>query len=1058
MQPGKPGAPVPSQQYPPSSASGSASGITSIRHLSGSLQPMRPGQDPSQRFPGQPGIPYGISPRVPSSSLPSTVPVQGPGQTYLRLPPFRPNGPTVPSQPSQSLPFTSGGSPPFVQPPQSASFLSPGIPPAPAPPSSVQQTSLPSFFRPPPPSVSPSVHMGPPPQASNFLPSTGNFPPPVNQPLPTYPYSSPPPLHVSGPPIQQPFTKPPLAGQATEAPSLRPSVPMPQPGIAVQQQPFSQQGGSYMYQGVVSQPSIQSSYMDGQIARGPSSYPMAAPPPGAIQGLVEDFQSLSIISVPGSVKGSVDPNALPRPLEEEDIEPPSSSVTWVSNCHPRYLRLTTNVIPNSHSLLARWHLPLGAVVHPLAEAPAGEEVPVVNFGASGIVRCRRCRTYINPYAIFTDSGRRWRCNICSLLNDVPGDYYSPLDANGRRRDADERPELSQGSVEFVASTEYMVRPPMPPLYFFLIDVSLSAVKNGMLKIAAETIRSSLDKLPGFPRTQIGFLTFDSTLHFYNLKSSLTQPQMMVVADLDDPFVPVPDDLLVNLLESRNVVEALLDSLPSMFEDNINIESAFGPALKAALMVMSQLGGKLLIFQSTLPSLGIGHLKLRGDDPRIYGTDKEHTIRIPEDQFYKQMAADFTRYQIGVNLYAFSDKYTDLASLGTLIKYTGGQVYYYPSFEASLHWQKFSHELARDLTRETAWEAVMRVRCGKGVRFSNYHGHFMLRTSDLMAMPAVDCDKAFAMQLSLEDTLLTAQTVYFQVALLYTSSSGERRIRVHTMAVSVVADLGEMYRNADVGAVMSLLSRLAIEKTLSHKLEDARHITQLRIVRSLREYSNLFAGQHRLTGRLIYPESLKLLPLYGLALCKSLALRGGHADAKPDERSAAGFYMMIIPVKRLLKLLYPFLFRLDEYLLKSSYNSAQDVKSSAQPLPLTAEKLDPRGAFLYDDGFRFVVWLGKVLPSDFVTRLLGVEAVNNPDLSKLLVTEQNNELSRKFLDTLKVLRNTDPAFYQHCYLVKQGEQPREGSLLLFNLVEDQIAGTSGYVDWMVQIHRQVQQKS
>lgn len=43
---------------------------------------------------------------------------------------------------------------------------------------------------------------------------------------------------------------------------------------------------------------------------------------------------------------------------------------------------------------------------------------------------------------------------------------------------------------------------------------------------------------------------------------------------------------------------------------------------------------------------------------------------------------------------------------------------------------------------------------------------MLRSTDLMALPAVDCDKAYAMQLCLEETLLTSQTVYFQVALLY----------------------------------------------------------------------------------------------------------------------------------------------------------------------------------------------------------------------------------------------------------------------------------------------------
>ena len=67
--------------------------------------------------------------------------------------------------------------------------------------------------------------------------------------------------------------------------------------------------------------------------------------------------------------------------------------------------------------------------------------------------------------------------------------------------------------------------------------------------------------------------------------------------------------------------------------------------------------------------------------------------------------------------------------------------------------------------------------------------------------------------------------------------------------------------------------------------------------------------------MIYPESLKLLSLYGLALSKSAALRGGYADVQLDDRCAAGFTMMALPVKKLLKLLYPSLIRVDEYLLK-----------------------------------------------------------------------------------------------------------------------------------------------
>lgn len=66
-----------------------------------------------------------------------------------------------------------------------------------------------------------------------------------------------------------------------------------------------------------------------------------------------------------------------------------------------------------------------------------------------------------------------------------------MDASGRRIDLDQRPELTKGSVEFVAPTEYMVRPPMPPLYFFLIDVSLSAVRSGMLEVSTFTLEKYL---------------------------------------------------------------------------------------------------------------------------------------------------------------------------------------------------------------------------------------------------------------------------------------------------------------------------------------------------------------------------------------------------------------------------------------------------------------------------------------------------------------------------------------------------------------------------------------
>ncbi|XP_020091801.1 protein transport protein Sec24-like At3g07100 isoform X2 [Ananas comosus] len=979
------------------------------------MQPM--GND--KPIPGRPTSPFSAAPPVSSPFL-SSGPVVGSEKTAATplLTPFssgtQATGYRMPAPPPTRFngPFTPT-QPPSFHPTQDAATY--------------QQTQAPRF---PPPSQPATPLRGPP--VAN---SVGSFQPQPQ--VPTFRMSPPHPPAVQSPPgsnIPPPHFLGPRPGPQSPFQTLS----------ASQASPHFRASPYIAQQGVIPPPPIGPPLGVGSREQMP--FPHIGQQHvggGPMQGLVEEFQSLSVGSIPGSLDSGIDAKSLPRPLDGD--EEPRILESYPLNCHLRFLRLTTHTVPSSQSLLARWHLPLGAVVTPLAEVPEGEEVPIVNFGTAGVVRCRRCRTYINPYVTFTDAGRKWRCNLCSLLNDVPAEYYCALDATGRRLDIDQRPELSKGSVEFVAPTEYMVRPPMPPSYFFLIDVSVAAVQSGLLEVVATTIKSCLDGLPGSPRTQIGFLTFDSTLHFHNLKSSLSQPQMMVVADLDDVFLPLPDDLLVNLSDSRHVVDAFLDSLPSMFQNSANVESASGPALKAAFMVMSQLGGKLLVFQSTLPSLGIGRLRLRGDDPRVYGTDKEHTLRIPEDPFYKQMAAEFTKHQIAVDIFAFSEKYSDIASLGSLAKYTGGQVYHYPAFQAATHHEKLRYELARDLRRETAWEAVMRIRCGKGVRFTTYHGHFMLRSTDLLALPAVDCDKSFAMQLSLEDTLMTTQTVYFQVALLYTSSSGERRIRVHTAAAPVVTDLSEMYRQADTGAIVSVLSRLAVENTLSHKLEDARQLMQLKLVKSLKEYRTLYAVQHRLGGRFIFPDSLKFLPLYILSLCKSAALRGGYADVLLDERCATGYSMMILPITRMLKLLYPGLYRIDEILTKGTDNLDESLK----PLALTSQCLDARGLYIYDDGFSFVIWLGRMLSPDIVNSILGVDLSSFPDLSR------DNNISRRMMRILKALREKNRSSYQLCRIIRQDEQPREGFLLLNNLIEDQTPGSSTFVDWILQIYRQSQ---
>jgi protein transport protein SEC24 len=68
----------------------------------------------------------------------------------------------------------------------------------------------------------------------------------------------------------------------------------------------------------------------------------------------------------------------------------------------------------------------------MADEALGRPVPVIPLGSHGIVRCRRCRTYMNPFCQWVDGGRRFKCNVCAMLNEVPVEYFSTLDTNGVR--------------------------------------------------------------------------------------------------------------------------------------------------------------------------------------------------------------------------------------------------------------------------------------------------------------------------------------------------------------------------------------------------------------------------------------------------------------------------------------------------------------------------------------------------------------------------------------------------------------------------------------------------
>ncbi|KAH0148594.1 hypothetical protein KCU82_g13458, partial [Aureobasidium melanogenum] len=350
------------------------------------------------------------------------------------------------------------------------------------------------------------------------------------------------------------------------------------------------------------------------------------------------------ISVQGAPFHVSDLDLPPPPI----ILPPNSSVTPSSNanCPPKYVRSTLNAIPSTNSLLKKSKLPFALVIQPYATLhDAEDDVPVQPDQV--IARCRRCRTYINPFATFLDHSHRWRCNMCNLTNDVP-QAFDWDNMKQQAIDRWQRPELNYSVMEFVAPQEYMVRAPQPLVYLFLFDVSVASVQSGLLATAARCVAESLDRIPNADRrTRLAFMAVDSSLHYFTIPrddSGTTDSNMLVVSDLDEPFLPTPDGLLVSLADSRQNIETFLGKLQSMFQSTQNGLSAMGSAMRAGHKMISHVGGKMVVLTASLPNHGYGKLDMR-EDKKLLGTSKESSLLQTANAFYKSFAVECSKTQV-----------------------------------------------------------------------------------------------------------------------------------------------------------------------------------------------------------------------------------------------------------------------------------------------------------------------------------------------------------------------------------------------------------------------------
>lgn len=85
----------------------------------------------------------------------------------------------------------------------------------------------------------------------------------------------------------------------------------------------------------------------------------------------------------------------------------------------------------------------------------------------------------------------------------------------------------------------------------------------------------------------------------------------------------------------------------------------------------------------------------------------------------------------------------------------------------------------------------------------------MRNATDLELAGIDSDKAFGALLKYDGKLDEKTDAYIQCALLYTTSSGQRRVRTHNLSVTVTQLLGNVFRHAEMDTTVNFLAKKGI---------------------------------------------------------------------------------------------------------------------------------------------------------------------------------------------------------------------------------------------------------
>ncbi|KAG7347692.1 Sec23/Sec24 beta-sandwich domain containing protein [Nitzschia inconspicua] len=616
-------------------------------------------------------------------------------------------------------------------------------------------------------------------------------------------------------------------------------------------------------------------------------------------------------------------------------------------------------------------------------------------------RCARCNAYVNPFFSLS------KCNFCGSKNRNVGSHqYSD---HGTVEYPVVGPYITRGRP--VEPHWIFCLDLTAPLLLDYVDLVLEEIwpnfYRSLVQSQAETLKQNGRKLVA-PRVAMAFCGSNGIYIPQKDDNGASCTGFVVMPDVqDDPYAPfplsewswsLPDefDVLMDVWKTQ-IRSTLLPQLVDTARANGGYSMSVGGAALGFLAdALQETGGRAVFWTWRRPNFGVGTLidRERGmgnNDqgskaitsaaaPSLYMSlqDAKKNSVVQNDpilrasaDFYSKLGEKCSKAKVALDIVLHTNpnvpqSFADVATLGRLCESTSGQLIWIDkvAYESPARWkQSIKQEVMRPIYLG-GWDVIFKCRCSQGLTVRSIYSS----TGNLSSASSLT-DALNNQEDELELSVVTPETVvgitldhrvgglpknsdlaFVQTALLYTNPwTGDRRIRISTLALKVSSHPQHILPSMDFGALAALQLRLYLphgnyassssiislesgngsaglnSSSPDQRADDVLSKARLSIndtcAQALAAHRQIVSKQRPTSmNDFLVPDSLQLWPLFVISAIKSPLLRpslpqrgSGTRSMVPsplgDERAYYFYCARKISPSAAFALVHPFLFDL-----------------------------------------------------------------------------------------------------------------------------------------------------